>query len=505
MSTPTYSRRRLLGLLGVAGTAAGLTTLSGPVALAGPSPLAGPTSMTRPGSLRGPGSLAGPAAPAAAGPEDGAAPDWAGVADDVRAEFRWAWRNYAARALGYDQILPVSGGHSDFFAPGHPVGLSLIEALDTLWVMGLDDELQQAIGWIGRNLPNFDMDASFQVFETTIRVVGGLAAGYHVTGERLLLRLAVDLANRLLPAFTASPTGLPYRFVNLRTGAVSGPSTNLAEIGSYLPEFGVLSRWTGDGRYYDAAKRALRAAWDRRTGLDLLPYGIHAETGRWTTNTATIGPPADSFYEYLWGGYRLFGDTELLHWYQAATAAIMKYQAETVRGNLWFAQVDANTGARVDRGQSELAAFYAGLLANSGYLAPAEAYQSSWNAVQDRYGVLPEGIDYASLAVTSRGNALRPEFVDSALKMWINTGDERYRRQAYVHYANMKRTSKAAYGYTVLDDVTSNPPAQGDFCPGYWWAEQTKYYWLIFSDTNRFDYRDHFLSTEGKILLGARR
>ncbi|GDY32399.1 glycoside hydrolase family 47 protein [Gandjariella thermophila] len=476
-SAPNLSRRRLLGALGAAGAAAGLATLSGPTALA--------------------------ATPGAAEPAAGA--DWAAVAEDVRTEFRWAWRNYVARALGYDQILPVSGGHSDFFAAGHSVGLSLIEALDTLWVMGLDDELAQAISWIRRNLPNFDIDAPFQVFEATIRVVGGLAAGYSVTGEPLLLRLAVDLADRLLPAFTKSPTGLPYRFANLHTGAVSGPSTNLAEIGTYLPEFGMLSTWTGDAKYHDAAKQALRAAWDRRTALNLLPYGINAETGQWTTATATIGPPADSFYEYLWGGYRLFGDTELLGWYRAATAAILRYQSDMVRGNLWFAQVDAHTGKKVDTSQSELAAFYAGLLSNSGHAAPAAAYQASWSAVQERYGVLPEGIDYTNLKATSRGNALRPEFVDSALKLWINTRDERYRQQAYTHYRNMKRTSKVAYGYTVLDDVTSNPPVRGDFCPGYWWAEQTKYYWLIFSDTDRFDYANNFLSTEGKILLGARR
>lgn len=477
MNTSVYSRRRLLGMLGSAGAAAGLVTVTGPTALAATPGAAAPTAST----------------------------DWAAVAQDVRSEFRWAWQNYATRALGYDQILPVSGGHSDFFATGHSVGLSLIEALDTLWVMGLDSELSQAIDWIRNSLPSFDIDASFQVFESTIRVVGGLAAGYYVTGEPLLLQLAVDLADRLLPAFTKSPTGLPYRFVNLHTGAVSDPNTNLAEIGTYLPEFGVLSQWTGDAKYYNAAKQALRAAWDRRTSLNLLPYGIHAETGQWTTSTATIGPPADSFYEYLWGGYRLFGDTELLGWYQAATAAILQYQSDTKRGNLWFAQVDANTGAKVDTGQSELAAFYAGLLSNSGYAGPAAAYQASWNAVQNKYGVLPEGIDYANLRATSKGNALRPEFVDSAFKLWINTRDERYRQQAYTHYRNMKSTSKVAYGYTVLNDVTSKTPARGDFCPGYWWAEQTKYYWLTFSDTNRFDYANHFLSTEGKILLGARK
>jgi mannosyl-oligosaccharide alpha-1,2-mannosidase len=188
------------------------------------------------------------------------------------------------------------------------------------------------------------------------------------------------------------------------------------------------------------------------------------------------------------------------------TEATFRYQAETVHGLLWFGQVDAFTGQITDRGQSELGAFYAGLLANSGRISEARKYHDSWNAVQDRYGVLPEGLDYRTLDATSRGNDLRPEFADSAVKLWLLTRDEMYRTRAYMHYSNMKATSKARYGYTVLRDVTTRPPVQGDFCPGYWWAEQPKYYWLTFSDKlGRFDYDNYFLSTEGKLLLGAKR
>lgn len=428
--------------------------------------------------------------------------DWRAVAADVRAEFRWAWRHYAERALGRDQIKPVSGGHEDFFAQGHPVGLTAVEALDTLWLMGLDTELEQAVEWIEGNL-RFDIDAPFQVFETNIRMLGGLLSGYHCTGRERLLDLAVDLADRLLPAFTRSPSGVPYRYVNLATGQVGQPETNLAETGTYIAEFGTLSRWTGRSRYYEVAKRAFEVTFTRRSSLDLLPYAVHAETGEWLNRVATVGPPADSYYEYLWDGHALFSDPDLRYWYDVLTAAILRHQAERVDGRLWFAQVDAFTGQVTDRGQSELASFYAGLLAESGLVAEGRAYHDSWNVVQDRYGVLPEGIDYTTLGATWRGNQLRPEFVDSALFLWLSTGDEIYRWRAWVHYAHMKRTSRARYGYTVLDDVTTTPPRQGDSCPGYWWSEQTKYYWLMFGDVRRFDYRDHYLSTEGNLLRGA--
>lgn len=449
--------------------------------------------LTATAGLGAAGAVGAPAAAAAA-------PVWRPLAAEVRRETRWAWRNYVALAFGHDQIKPVSGGHEEFFAPGHPVGLTIVEALDTLWLMELDDELAQGVDWIRANL-RFDIDAPFQVFETNIRMVGGLLSGYHCTREPRLLELAADLADRLLPAFTRSPSGVPYRYANLLTGAVSGPETNLAETGTYITEFGALSEWTGDRRYYDAAKRAFQVTFEKRTELDLLPYAVHAETGEWLNRTATVGPPADSYYEYLLDGWRMFGDPDLKSWYDTLVAGIVAHQAEVVDGHLWFAQVDAFTGELVDRRQSELAAFCSGLLAEGGDVARGRAYHDSWTAVQDRYGVLPEVIEYPSLAAVVPGNQLRPEYADGAFNLWLVTGDDLFRWRAAQHFRHMRRTSRTRYGYTILEDVTTG--RQGDFCPGYWWSEQLKYYWLMFGHARRFDYRNHYLTTEGNLLRGG--
>jgi mannosyl-oligosaccharide alpha-1,2-mannosidase len=67
----------------------------------------------------------------------------------------------------------------------------------------------------------------------------------------------------------------------------------------------------------------------------------------------------------------------------------------------------------------------------------------------------------------------------------------------------MKRWNRAPFGYAVMADVTTKK--QGDHCPGYWWSEQMKYYWLIFADCRRFDYKRNYLSTEGNVLLGLKR
>ena len=69
----------------------------------------------------------------------------------------------------------------------------------------------------------------------------------------------------------------------------------------------------------------------------------------------------------------------------------------------------------------------------------------------------------------------------------------------------MKRWNRAPYGYAALADVTADPKLQRDHCPGYWWSEQMKYYYLMFADAPRFDYRRNYLTTEGNVLRGLRR
>ncbi|HTK80254.1 MAG TPA: glycoside hydrolase family 47 protein [Rhizomicrobium sp.] len=429
---------------------------------------------------------------------------WKALANDVRSQMQWAWRNYVERAFGEDQIRPVSGRAEPFFFPkGPPLGLTIVEALDTLYLMGLDAELAAGVRWIERHL-DFDIDGEVQVFETNIRMVGGLLSGFFATRNHRLLELARDLANRLTPAFAKSPTGMPYRYANLKSGAVRDPISFPAEIGTYVAEFGMLSRAVSDSRYFDVAKGAVKALFDRRSKLDLVADTINIETGAWMSRRATIGPPTDSYFEYLWDGWQLFGDPDFKHWYDVHAAAVARHQAEIVDGQLWFAQVDFETAVRLDRHQSELASFYAGLLAQGGDRRRAHQYLQSWADVQARYGVLPEGFDYSRFAPDRVTNELRPEFVDSCLNLFLLEPDDRWRELARLHYEQMRKTSRTTYGFTIIDDITTRPMHQGDLCPGYWWSEQMKYYWLLFSDTPRFDYRRNYLSTEGNVFVGMK-
>src|SRR5207249_4301126 len=167
-------------------------------------------------------------------------PDRAALAAQVRAEFLHAWRAYEHHAWGHDELKPLSRTAHDWH--GQSLLMTPVDALDTLILMGLSNDAEKARRLIVEEL-SFDKDISVKNFEVTIRLLGGLLSGYQMTGDGRLLRLAEDLGTRLLPVFD-SPTGMPYRFVNLRTGEVHGSRSNPAEIGTLILEFGTLARLT---------------------------------------------------------------------------------------------------------------------------------------------------------------------------------------------------------------------------------------------------------------------
>ena len=138
------------------------------------------------------------------------------VATRVRTEFLHAWTNYEKYAWGHDGLKPLSKTPHDWY--GQSLLMTPVDALDTLILMKLDAEAAKAKELIVKNL-SFDRDVYVKNFEITIRLLGGLVSSYQLTNDRRLLDLADDLGNRLLPVFD-SPTGLPYVYVNLKTGQV---------------------------------------------------------------------------------------------------------------------------------------------------------------------------------------------------------------------------------------------------------------------------------------------
>ena len=187
------------------------------------------------------------------------------MAGRVRDEALHAWNGYKKYAWGHDSLKPLSRQPFDWYGQGHSLLMTPIDALDTLILMDLKPQADDARRLIDSKL-NLDQDIYVKDFEITIRLLGSLTACYELTGDKRLLELADDLGRRMLPMFN-SPTGMPYEYVNLRTGAVRGNRSNPAEIGSLLLEYGTLARLTGKQEYYDKAKRAVVELYKRRSPL----------------------------------------------------------------------------------------------------------------------------------------------------------------------------------------------------------------------------------------------
>src|SRR5687767_10367837 len=250
------------------------------------------------------------------------------LAAQVKAEFVHAWTGYKKYAWGHDDLRPLTKTHHDWYA--QPLLMTPVDALDTMILMGLKKEAASTKNYIIQNL-SFDKDISVQNFEVTIRLLGGLLSSYQMTGDRRLLALAEDLVNRLLPVFD-SPTGIPYRFVNLKTGKVRGEVTNPAEAGTLLIEFGTLSKLTRKPVFYQKAKRALVETYKRRSPIGLVGTRINVETGKWTNTDSHISAEIDSYYEYLLKCWLLFDDQDCRRMWLDSISAANKYLADEIEG-----------------------------------------------------------------------------------------------------------------------------------------------------------------------------
>ncbi|GAA5824425.1 hypothetical protein JCM10212_000785 [Sporobolomyces blumeae] len=188
-------------------------------------------------------------------------------------------------------------------SPAGPVGYFIIDSLDSLWIAGMREEYQRARDWVAD--VSFDLDDKFHTFEITIRVLGGLLSAYHLTGENdpMLLEKAVDLADRLLPAFE-TPSGLPMSFVNLaRREGILDPDnhglTSVAEAGTLQLEFKYLSELTGNPVYWKAVEKAMEVIRKAPSKDGLVPIFMRPDTGHFIPSDIRLGSRGDSYYEYL--------------------------------------------------------------------------------------------------------------------------------------------------------------------------------------------------------------
>ncbi len=419
------------------------------------------------------------------------------MALQVRSEFLYSWNAYKKYAWGHDELKPLSEGYRDWHSA--PLLMTPVDALDTMILMGLHEEADKTREYIDNNL-SFDQDIEVKNFEITIRLLGGLLSSYQLTGDKRLLELADNLGNRLLPVFN-SPTGMPYMYVNLKTGKTRGVESNPAEIGTLLLEFGTLSKLTGKPIYYDKAKRALTELYSRRSAIGLVGSTINVETGKWIDTTSHISGGIDSYYEYLLKSWLLFDDKDCKKMWEASIKAVNKYLADSTKSGLWYGQADMNTGKRISTQYGALDAFFPAVLARSGDLDRARRLHDSSYKMWTTFGIEPEVIDYTTMKIVSPGYQLRPEIIESAYYLSFLTRDERYQEMGSTFILSLVRYCKTDAGFAALSNVETK--SKKDSMESYFLAETLKYLYLLFAPRDTLDLNKMVFNTEGHPLRKA--
>ncbi len=414
----------------------------------------------------------------------------AAMAERVRGEALHAWEGYKKYAWGHDEFHPLSKKPFDWY--GKTLLMTPVDALDTLTLMGLKTQADEARQLIDTKL-NLDQDIYVKDFEITIRLLGALLSNYELTGDKRLLELADELGRRMLPMFN-SPTGMPYEYVNLHTGAVRGTKSNPAEIGSLLIEFGTLARLTGKQDYYAKAKQALVELYKRRSPIGLVGSEIDVETGAWTDPTAGIMGGIDSYYEYLLKASILFGDRDCARMWSESQKSIEKYLADRRPDGLWFGQADMNTGVRTHTDYGALDAFFPAVLVLAGDVNQAAELQESSYRMWNLAGVEPEQMDYAKMQITAPNYELRPEIMESNYYLYRATHDAKYLAMGKTYFDALVKYCRTDEGYAALADVRSK--TQKDSMESFFFAETLKYLYLLFAPESTLDFDSVVFNTE---------
>jgi mannosidase alpha-like ER degradation enhancer 2 len=422
------------------------------------------------------------------------APSPGPMALQVRSEFLYAWNAYKQYAWEHDELKPLSKGHHDWYSKS--LLMTPVDALDTMIIMGLNDEADKTREFIVKNL-SFDQDIEVKNFEITIRLLGGLLSSYQLSGDERLLDLADNLGHRLLPVFN-SPTGMPYMYVNLKTGKTRGVESNPAEIGTLLLEFGTLSKLSGKPIYYEKAKRALTELYSRRSAIGLVGSSINVESGKWIDTTSDISGGIDSYYEYLLKSWLLFEDKDCKKMWETSVKAVNKYLADNTRNGLWYSQVDMNTGKRISTQYGALDAFFAAVLARSGDLERAKRLEESSYKMWTTFGIEPETLDYMTMKAVSPGYQLRPEIIESAYYLAFYTKDPRYQEMGSTFILSLVRYCKTDAGFAALSNVETK--SKRDSMESYFLAETLKYLYLLFAPRETLDLNKVVFNTEAHPL-----
>ncbi|KAF9582875.1 mannosyl-oligosaccharide alpha-1,2-mannosidase [Lunasporangiospora selenospora] len=477
-------------------------------------------------------------------------PLWEERKQKVKETFLNAWDSYRRDAWGKDEYHPVGKYGTDMIKGGF--GFTIVDSLDTILIMGLEKEFQEAKAWVKDEL-DFEKDAEVNLFETTIRVLGGLLSAYDLSSkDPVFLQKAVDLADRLMAAFE-SPTGIPFASVHLkeRRGVPShdGGSSSTAEVSTIQLEFKYLSYLTGDDKYWKAAENVILKMKEMKSLDGLVPIYINPYSGNFYGGEIRLGSRGDSYYEYLIKQYLQTGKKELVYkeMFDHAMAGVKKHLlGRSIPHQLLFVgEISMYDPERLSPKMDHLVCFLGGTMALSsteGRSLDTSFPRSAFTKLQEEdfkmgeeltescyemyhqteTGLAPEIVYWvhkqeqlvgrtmlqhkpgSDIIINDRDahNLLRPETVESLFYLWRLTGDEKYRHWGWEIFESIEKYTKVSTGgYSSIHDVRSADHIQSrDKTETFFLAETLKYLYLLFGPDYVLPLDKYVFNTEAHAL-----
>ncbi|XP_059529758.1 ER degradation-enhancing alpha-mannosidase-like protein 3 isoform X2 [Myotis daubentonii] len=445
------------------------------------------------------------------------------LGNQVLEMFDHAYGNYMEHAYPADELMPLTcrgrirgeePSRGDVDDALGKFSLTLIDSLDTLVVLNKTKEFEDAVKKVLRDV-NLDNDVVVSVFETNIRVLGGLLGGHSLAimlkekGEYMqwyndeLLQMAKQLGYKLLPAFNTT-SGLPYPRINLKFGirkpeARTGTETDTctACAGTLILEFAALSRFTGATIFEEYARKALDFLWEKRQrSSNLVGVTINIHTGDWVRKDSGVGAGIDSYYEYLLKAYVLLGDDSFLERFNTHYDAIMRYISQPpllLDVHIHKPMLNARTW------MDALLAFFPGLQVLKGDIRPAiETHEMLYQVIK-KHNFLPEAFT-TDFRVHWAQHPLRPEFAESTYFLYKATGDPYYLEVGKTLIENLNKYARVPCGFAAMKDVRTG--SHEDRMDSFFLAEMFKYLYLLFADKEDiiFDIEDYIFTTEAHLL-----
>lgn len=441
--------------------------------------------------------------------------------EEAREMFYHAYNAYMNNAYPADELMPLScAGRYRGITPSRGdmddvlgnFTMTLVDSLDTLVLLGDFEEFEHAVKLVIDNV-QFDSDIIVSVFETNIRMIGGLLSA-HILSEYIqkeadympwyrgeLLEMAKDLGYRLLPAFNTS-TGIPHARVNLRHGMKVEELRNSRETctacaGTILLEFAALSRLSGEPIFEAKAHAAMDSLWKfRNRGSDLMGTVLNVHSGDWVRRDSGVGAGIDSYYEYCLKSYVLLGDSKYLSRFNRHYSAIMKYISQ---GPMLMDVHMHRPHAKSRNFMDALLAFWPGLQVLSGDLKPAVQTHEMLYQVMQMHTFIPEAFTF-DFQIHWGQHHLRPEFIESTYFLYKATGDHYYLQVAKKALQALQKHARVKCGFAAVNDLRTGK--HEDRMDSFVLSETIKYLFLIFADPSELilDLDNFIFTTEAHLL-----